>query len=114
MRRNKLWNIRFVHLLLVEAVFQFATYLLNPVISSYVVLLGSSLAGGGFVAGLVASAALAMRPFTGWIAGKLSKTTLLVLAAALFTVAAVSYTHLTSTPRNRFSHRRAPSWRRRA
>ena len=54
MRRNKLWNIRFVHLLLVEAVFQFATYLLNPVISSYVVLLGSSLAVGGFVAGLVA------------------------------------------------------------
>ena len=88
MRRNKLWNIRFVHLLLVEAVFQFATYLLNPVISSYVVLLGSSLAVGGFVAGLVASAALAMRPFTGWIADKLSKTTLLVLAAALFTVAA--------------------------
>ena len=88
MRRNKLWNARFVHLLLVEAVFQFATYLLNPVISSYVVLLGASLAVGGFVAGLVASAALAMRPFTGWIADKLSKTTLLVMAAALFSVAA--------------------------
>ena len=89
MRRNKLWNARFVHLLLVEAVFQFATYLLNP---GDLQLRGaawaSSLAVGGFVAGLVASAALAMRPFTGWIADKLSKTTLLVMAAALFSVAA--------------------------
>ena len=88
MQSRKLWNMRFVHLLLIEAVFQFATYLVNPIISQYVILLGSSLAVGGFVAGLVASSALAVRPFTGWIADRLSKTTLLVLAAALFTAAA--------------------------
>lgn len=88
MQRNKLWNIRFVHLLLIEAVFQFATYLTNPIVSSYVIFLGASLAVGGFIAGLVASAALAMRPFTGWISDRFSKTTLLVLAALLFTVAA--------------------------
>ena len=88
MHPNKLWNIRFVHLLLIEAVFQFATYLINPIVSQYVIALGSSLAVGGFVAGLVASSALAMRPVTGWIADRLSKTTLLVLAATLFTVAA--------------------------
>ncbi|WP_139651561.1 MFS transporter [Raoultibacter phocaeensis] len=85
---NKLWNIRFVHLLLIEAVFQFATYLINPIISQYVIALGSSLAVGGFVAGLVASSALAVRPVTGWVADRLSKTTLLVLSALLFTVAA--------------------------
>lgn len=84
---GKLWNIRFVHLLLIEAVFQFATYMMNPIISSYVVFLGASLAVAGFVAGLVASSALVMRPFTGWIADRLSKSTLLVLAAALFTAA---------------------------
>ena len=88
MHSGKLWNIRFVHLLLIEAVFQFATYLMNPIISNYVVFLGSSLAIAGFVAGLVATSALAMRPFTGWIADRLSKTTLLVLAASLFTAAA--------------------------
>lgn len=87
MHPGKLWNIRFVHLLLIEAVFQFATYMMNPIISSYVVFLGASLAAAGFVAGLVATSALVMRPFTGWIADRLSKTSLLVLAAALFTAA---------------------------
>ena len=85
---RKLWNVRFVHLLAIEGVFQFATYMLNPVITGYVVLLGASLAAGGFVAGLVATSSLAVRPFTGLVADRLSKTTLLVVAAALFTVAA--------------------------
>lgn len=85
---RKLWNVRFVHLLAIEGVFQFATYMLNPVITGYVVLLGASLAAGGFVAGLVATSSLVARPFTGLVADKLSKTTLLVIAAALFTVAA--------------------------
>lgn len=85
---RKLWNVRFVHLLAIEGVFQFATYMLNPVITGYVVLLGASLAVGGFVAGLVATSSLVARPFTGLVADRLSKTTLLVVAAALFTVAA--------------------------
>ena len=83
------WNIRFVHLLLVEAVFQFATYLLNP---GDLQLRGAA----GVVAGRWRVRRRGwwrrrrwpLRPFTGWIADKLSKTTLLVLAAALFTVAA--------------------------
>ena len=77
-----------MHLLAIEGVFQFATYMLNPVITGYVVLLGASLAAGGFVAGLVATSSLAVRPVTGLVADRLSKTTLLVVAAALFTVAA--------------------------
>lgn len=75
-------------MLLIEAVFQGATYLINPLISNYVMYLGSSLAVGGFVAGLVASSSLAVRPVTGWVADRLSKTVLLVVAAALFTVSA--------------------------
>ncbi len=86
---TKLWNIRFVNLLIIDAVFQFATYMLNPVISSYVVLLGSSLAIGGFVSGLVALSALAVRPFTGWIADSINKATLLIISAFLFTFAAL-------------------------
>lgn len=85
---RKMWSVRFVQLLAIEGVFQFATYMLNPIITGYVVLLGASLATGGFVAGLVATSSLVARPFTGMIADKLSKTRLLVLAAALFTVAA--------------------------
>ena len=85
---RELWNVRFVHLLAIEGVFQFATYMLNPVITGYVVLLGASLATGGFVAGLVATSSLVVRPFTGMVADRLSKTTLLVVAAALFTAAA--------------------------
>lgn len=85
---NKLWTIRFAHLLVIELVFQFATYMLNPVISGYVITLGASLTVAGFVAGLVATSALVVRPVTGWVADKLSKTTLLVVAATLFAVAA--------------------------
>lgn len=88
MRNHTVWNKRFVHLLSIEVVIQFATYMLNPIITGYAVSLGASLATAGFVAGVVATSALAMRPFAGFIADRLNKPILLVMSATLFMVAA--------------------------
>lgn len=89
MRNHTVWNKRFVHLLSIEVVIQFATYMLNPIITGYAVSLGASLATAGFVAGVVATSALAMRPFAGFIADTLDRPILLVMSATLFMVAAL-------------------------
>lgn len=85
---SKIWNAQYINLLAIEVIFQFATYMLNPVVAGYVVTFGASLAVGGFIAGLVALSALAARPLTGLLADWLSKSSLLILAAGMFAAAA--------------------------
>lgn len=88
MKATGLWNIRFAQLVLIEALFQFGAYLTNPVVSGYAVALGATLTVGGVLAGLSASMALVARPLTGWLADRLAKKSLLLIAAALFCVSA--------------------------
>ena len=88
MKAERLWNIRFVQLVLIEALFQFGAYMTNPIVSGYAVALGASIAVGGLLAGLSASMALAARPLTGWLADRLAKRSFLLIAAALFCVSA--------------------------
>lgn len=88
MKAERLWNIRFVQLVLIEALFQFGAYMTNPIVSGYAVALGASIAVGGLLAGLSASMALVARPLTGWLADRLAKRSFLLIAAALFCVSA--------------------------
>ncbi len=88
MKAERLWNIRFVQLVLIEALFQFGAYMTNPVVSGYAVALGATIAVGGVLAGLSASMALVARPLTGWLADRLAKKSFLLIAAALFCASA--------------------------
>ena len=81
MKAERLWNIRFVQLVLIEALFQFGAYMTNPVVSGYAVALGATIAVGGVLAGLSASMALVARPLTGWLADRLAKKSFLLIAA---------------------------------
>lgn len=96
MRPAKLWNKRFVQLVLIESLFQFGAYLTNPIVSGYAVALGSTLAVGGILAGLSASMALAARPLTGWLADRIAKKSFLVIAAVLFCISAFGCAFSTS------------------
>ena len=89
MGKERLWNRRFAKLLCIETMLQFGLYLTRPIISSYAVSLGASFAVAGFLAGLLATAALAVRPVSGVVSDRLSKKGLLVVSCALFAISAV-------------------------
>lgn len=88
MASDRLYNRRFVHLLCLEAALQFGLYAMNPIVSSYAVFLGASVAIGAFVASLNSLASIFSRFVTGMITDRLSKKWLLVFASALFCIAA--------------------------
>ncbi|MCI8467991.1 MAG: MFS transporter [Eggerthellaceae bacterium] len=81
---ERLWNERFIQLIVIEVTFQMGAYLTNPVVSGFAVSLGASVAVGGVLAGLVALMALVARPITGWLADKVDKKTFLLVSAVLF------------------------------
>lgn len=98
MVKERLWNRRFAKLLCIETMLQFGLYLTRPIISSYAVSLGASLAVAGFLAGLLATAALAIRPVSGVVSDRLSKKGLLVVSCALFAVSAMGCAAFRSLP----------------
>lgn len=77
---------------------QFGLYLTRPLISNYAVSLGASLTLAGFLAGLLATAALVIRPVSGIISDRLSKKMLLVISCALFAVSALGCAVFRSVP----------------
>ncbi|MCI8468242.1 MAG: MFS transporter [Eggerthellaceae bacterium] len=88
MEPTRLWNRRFVQLLSIEALLQMGGFLTRPIIANYAVDLGASAPIAGLLAGMLATAALAMRPVSGAVSDRLSKKTLLVIASALFALGA--------------------------
>ncbi len=76
---TKVWNRRFVHLLLIEWSLQFGIYATTPIASNYAVSIGAAIGIAGFIAGLNSTVSLCMRPFTGWIIDNLAKKSLLIL-----------------------------------
>lgn len=88
MPSERLYNRRFIHLLCIEATLQFGLYTMNPIVSSYAVFLGASVAVGAFVASLNSVASIFSRSVTGMVTDRLSKKWLLVFASAIFCIAA--------------------------
>lgn len=88
MGAEKLWNRRFVQLVSIEALLQLGGFLTRPIISNYALSLGATVPVAGFLAGMLATAALCARPISGAVSDRLSKKRLLVLSCALFAVGA--------------------------
>ncbi len=88
MEPARLWNRRFVQLLAIEALLQMGGFITRPIIANYAMDLGASTPLAGFLAGMLATAALVMRPVSGAVSDRLSKKTLLVIASALFAAGA--------------------------
>ena len=88
MEPTRLWNKNFVQLLTIELMLQFGLYITRPILSNYSVELGASLTLAGFFAGLMATAALCIRPVSGIASDRFSKKVLLVISAGLFALSA--------------------------
>lgn len=89
MSSERLWSLRFAQILLIESTLQFGMYTTRPIISNYALSLGASMALAGFLAGLLATAALAIRPLSGTVSDRLSKRMLLVISCGLFAASAL-------------------------
>lgn len=98
MEPKRLWNRRFVQLLLIEALLQMGGFLTRSIIANYAVDLGASVPVAGFLAGMLATAALAIRPVSGAISDKLSKKTLLTVSCGLFAAGAFGCALVRSVP----------------
>lgn len=88
MEPKRLWNRRFVQLLLIEALLQMGGFLTRSIIANYAIELGAAVPVAGFLAGMLATAALAIRPISGAISDRLSKKALLTVSCGLFAVGA--------------------------
>ena len=88
MEPKRLWNRRFVQLLLIEALLQMGGFLTRSIIANYAIELGAAVPVAGFLAGMLATAALAIRPLSGAISDRLSKKALLTVSCGLFAVGA--------------------------
>jgi len=84
---TKVWNRRFIHLLLIEWCLQFGVYATTPITSNYAVALGAGIGIAGFIAGVNSTVSLCLRPITGWITDNFAKKSLLIISTALFTIA---------------------------
>ena len=84
MEPARLWNRRFVQLLAIEALLQMGGFITRPIIANYAMDLGASTPLAGFLAGMLATAALVMRPVSGAVSDRLSKKTLLVIASSIW------------------------------
>ena len=76
---TKIWNRDFVYLLLIDLAVMLGNYMMRPIISTYAVELGASLAVAGIVAGLAFAVATLMRPVTGFLSDRLGKKTMFLI-----------------------------------
>ncbi|MEC4272669.1 MFS transporter [Adlercreutzia sp. R25] len=88
MEPERLWNRRYTQLVAIELMLQMGGFLTRPIISNYAISLGATVPVAGFLAGMLATAALCIRPVSGMVSDRFSKKTLLVLACALFSLGA--------------------------
>jgi len=86
-----LWTPTFLCLLAIGMLSSTSFYMMNPIISKYATLLGSTLGVAGVVAGLFSITALAARPVGALIVDRLNKKYVLAGATALMGIGALGY-----------------------
>lgn len=77
---------KFILILVIELCYQMGSFVVNPIVPSYVVALGGAVMVGGFIVGLNSIMSLASRPFVGAFVDRLDFTKLLILSCALSSV----------------------------
>ena len=87
-----IWSRQYIHILLIEFACQLGIYCISPILSSYAVAMGASVAFGGFIAGVNSTAALCCRPFSGFVSDWFDKKNLLILSSVLFCIGGLGIT----------------------
>jgi len=92
-----LYNSGYLILMIVNFIISGSFYLVNTILSSYVVSRGASLALAGVIVGVFALTSLITRPFSGILVNRMSKKRVMLAALAVVTVSSFGYS-LTMRP----------------
>jgi len=87
--KKTIWTPAFIGLLAFEGALQFSSCIVNPLVSSFAVALGASVALAGFLAGFKAVCMMVVRPFGGLIFARFKPKALLTLSAVLFALSSL-------------------------
>ena len=98
MGETKLFNSRFIFVLLYNAVTSIAYYIVTPILTRYVTSIGIELALAGTIAGAISITALVIRPFSGVIADNLNKKYVMIGATVLMGIALIGLGSVSTVP----------------
>lgn len=85
---TRVWNRKFVALLIIDMVAITGNFMVRPVIAAYAVELGATFAVAGIVSGMSWAVATLLRPATGYFSDRLNKKTSFAIASVASTLSA--------------------------
>lgn len=94
--KEKLWNLQFISLFIVNTLNSFGFYMIMSILSKYLTGTGISLSMAGVVVGMFSITSLIMRPFCGILSDRLNKIKLLIIALLLETIGVFGYAFFTA------------------
>ena len=95
---EKLWNLHYILILIVNVLSAFSFYMVATILSKYLVGIGTSLAMAGFITGLFSITSLFCRPFSGIMADRLSNIKLLKVSNIFMCIGLLGFTFTKSIP----------------
>lgn len=96
--KEKLWNLPFVLLFVVNLLNSFGFYMTMSILSKYLTAAGIALSVAGIIVGLFSVTSLIMRPVCGILADRMNKVRLLAAALFLETAGVFGYAVCTAIP----------------
>lgn len=88
---KKLWNKKYIYLILVNILTCFSFYMITTILTTYLVGIGTNIHWAGVVVGLFSITSLIIRPFTGYISDKYNKKSLLITGSFLVSISIAGY-----------------------
>lgn len=91
MKGNKLWNGRYIFLMIINFCTAFSFYMIVSLLSVYLTDIGVSLSAAGVIIGLFSITSLVMRPLAGFLTDSFSKKWLIILATGMTVIGTFGY-----------------------
>ena len=88
---EKLWNKKYISLIVVNTLSCFSFYMITTILTSYLVDIGSSVSTAGIIVGLFSVTSLVMHPFTGYISDNYNKRYLLLIGMTVIGISVLGY-----------------------
>lgn len=96
--KEKLWNSKYIVLLLADILTCFSFYMITTILTSYLVDIGSDLSVAGTIVGLFSITSLVMRPVTGYASDNYNKRMILIVGMFVVAVAIFGYVNTAQLP----------------
>lgn len=97
-KKTTLWSLKFILVILVNALNGLAMYISNPIFSKYLVVRGVGFKYTGLIASLLSWIAMGFRPFSGAMSDRMNKKKLLTISYTVVAACLVAYAFVDSIP----------------